>query len=120
MATTYILPYKVQRGLTAAQTMRERFDYGLDPKKCVAVSSYHCDPETAHAEFLLVQNQYEATTGRGADKGHLFFQIRQAFPHGELSVEDAQRIGYETAMRWTKGKHQLLRVSPCDTKPLLS
>ena len=106
MATTYIKPYKVQSGLSAVQTMQERFDYGLDPKKCVAVCSYLCEPETAHAEFMLAKNQYEAITGRDAEKGHLFFQIRQAFPPGEISVEEAQRIGYETAMRWTKGKYQ--------------
>ena len=106
MATTYIKPYKVQSGSSAVQTMRDRFDYGLDPKKCAAVSSYLCQPETAHAEFMLAKNQYEAITGRDAEKGHLFFQIRQAFPPGEISVEEAQRIGYETAMRWTKGKYQ--------------
>jgi len=86
--------------------MQERFEYGLDPKKCAAVSSYLCEPETAHAQFMLAKNQYEAITGRNAEKGHLFFQIRQAFPPGEISVEEAQRIGYETAMRWTKGKYQ--------------
>jgi len=106
MATTYIKPYKVSKGSTAIQTMQDRFEYGLDPKKCAAVSSHLCQPETAHAEFMLVKNQYEAITGRPADKGHLFFQIRQAFPPGEVSVEEAQRIGYETAMRWTKGKYQ--------------
>ena len=106
MATTYIKPYKVSSGLSAVQTMRERFDYGLDPKKCAAVSSYHCEPETAHAEFMLAKSQYEAITGRDAEKGRLFFQIRQAFPPGEISVEETQKIGYETAMRWTKGKYQ--------------
>ena len=106
MATTYIKPYKTAKGSTAMETMKDRFDYGLDPKKCAAVSSYLCEPETAHAQFMLVKNQYESVTGRNAEKGHLFFQIRQAFPPGELSVEDAQKIGYETAMRWTKGKYQ--------------
>jgi len=106
MATTYIKPYKVSSGLSAVQTMKERFDYGLDPKKCAAVCSYLCEPETAHAEFMLAKNQYQAITGRDAEKGHLFFQIRQAFPPGEISIEEAQRIGYETAMRWTKGKYQ--------------
>ena len=86
--------------------MKNRFAYGLNQKKCAAVCSYMCEPETAHAEFMIVKNQYEAITGRPADKGHLFFQIRQAFPPGELSVEEAQKIGYETILRWTHGKHQ--------------
>jgi len=106
MATTYIKPYKTAKGSTAAQTMQQRFAYGLDEKKCAAVSSYLCDPKTAHLEFALVKSDYATVTGRPADKGHLFFQIRQAFPPGEVSVEEAQRIGYDTAMRWTKGKYQ--------------
>jgi hypothetical protein len=95
--------------------MYDRFDYGLNPKKCAAVSSYLCDPETAHLEFALTKSDYEATTGRPADAGHLFFQIRQAFPPGEVSVEEAQRIGYETAMRWTKGKYQFFVCTHTDT-----
>jgi len=106
MATTYIKPYKISKGSTAIQTMQDRFSYALDPKKCAAVSSYLCEPETAHAEFTLTKSQYQAITGRPAEKGHLFFQIRQAFLPGEVIVEEAQRIGYETAMRWTKGKYQ--------------
>jgi len=115
MATTYIKPYKISKSFTAVQTMQARFDYGLDPKKCAAVSSYLCEPETAHAEFMLAKNQYEAITGRNADKGHLFFQIRQAFPPSEISVEDAQKIGYETAMRWTKGKYQFFVCTHTNT-----
>jgi hypothetical protein len=103
VATTYIKPYKTAQGKTASQTMFDRFEYGLAPQKCAEVCSHLCDPKTAYAEFMLVKNQYEAVTGRTADKGHLFFQIRQAFPQGEISVEDAQKIGYETAMRWTNG-----------------
>ena len=115
MATTYIKPYKTAKGSTAFDTMKDRFDYGLNPKKCAEVCSYLCDPETVHAEFLIVKNQYEAITGRPAEKGHLFFQIRQAFQPGEISVEGAQKIGYDTAMRWTKGKHQFFVCTHTDT-----
>ena len=86
--------------------MEERFDYGLNPKKLGALSSYLCDPATAPAEFLLVKSQYQAETGRAVERGALFFQIRQAFPPGEVTAEEANQIGYETAMRWTKGKYQ--------------
>jgi hypothetical protein len=118
MATTYIKPYKTTQNLSAAQTMQERFDYGLDPKKCAARSSYLCEPETAHAEFMLVKSQYEAITGRSAEKGHLFFQIRQAFPPGALTVEEANKIGYETAMRWTKGRYQFFVCTHNDKEHL--
>ena len=66
MATTYIKPYKTAKGLTAVQTMQKRFDYGLDPKKCAAVSAYLCDPKTVHLEFALIKSEYEAITGRPA------------------------------------------------------
>ena len=85
--------------------MEDRFTYGLNPEKLGAVSSYLCDPNTAPAEFLLVKSQYLAETGRAVSRGALFFQIRQAFLPGEVTAEEANRIGYETAMRWTKGKY---------------
>ena len=81
--------------------MEDRFTYGLNPEKLGAVSSYLCDPNTAPAEFLLVKSQYLAETGRPVSRGALFFQIRQAFLPGEVTAEEANRIGYETAMRWT-------------------
>ena len=58
------------------------------------------------AEFLLTKSQYQAETGRAVERGALFFQIRQAFFPGEGTPEEANKIGYETAMRWTKGKYQ--------------
>ena len=112
-ATTYIRPYKAA-GKGAVQTMEERFDYGLNPKKLGALSSYLCDPATAPAEFLLVKSQYQAETGRAVERGALFFQIRQAFPPGEVTAEEANQIGYETAMRWTKGKYQFFVCTHTD------
>ncbi|MFQ9702245.1 MAG: relaxase/mobilization nuclease domain-containing protein [Enterocloster clostridioformis] len=90
--------------------MEERFAYGLNPKKLGAVSAYLCDPASAPAEFLLAKSQYLAETGRAVERGALFFQIRQAFPPGEVTPEEANKIGYETAMRWTKGKYQFSSV----------
>ena len=40
-ATTYIRPYKQAAGLSAVQTMEERFSYGLNPQKLGAVSHMH-------------------------------------------------------------------------------
>ena len=98
--------------------MEERFDYGLNPKKLGALSSYLCDPATAPAEFLLVKSQYQAEMGRAVERGALFFQIRQAFPPGEVTAEEANQIGYETAMRWTKGKYQFFVCTHTDKSHL--
>ena len=94
--------------------MEDRFAYGLNPKKIGAVSAYLCDPASAPAEFLLTKSQYQAETGRAVERGALFFQIRQAFPPGEVTPEEANKIGYETAMRWTKGKYQFFVCTHID------
>ena len=94
--------------------MEDRFAYGLNPKKIGAVSAYLCDPASAPAEFLLTKSQYQAETGRAVERGALFFQIRQAFLPGEVTAEEANRIGYETAMRWTKGKYQFFVCTHTD------
>ena len=113
-ATTYIEPHKRAAKRTALQSMKDRFEYGLNPEKLGAVSSYLCDPATAHAEFMLVKSQYQAETGRTAEQGALCYQIRQAFPQGEVTAEQANKIGYETALRWTKGKYQFFVCTHID------
>ena len=67
------------------------------------ISSYACDHMTADAEFLLSKAKYKATTGREQrrDADVLCYQIRQSFKPGEITPEEANRVGYETAMRWT-------------------
>ena len=113
-ATTYLKSHKRADKRTALQSLKDRFDYGLNPEKLGAVSSYLCDPATAHAEFMLVKNQYQGETDRRAGHGALCYQIRQAFPPGEVTAEEANRIGYETAMRWTKGKYQFFVCTHID------
>ena len=113
-ATTSLKSPKRADKRTALQSLKDRFDYGLNPEKLGAVSSYLCDPATAHAEFMLVKNQYQGETDRRAGHGALCYQIRQAFPHGEVTAEEANRIGYETAMRWTKGKYQFFVCTHID------
>ena len=38
----------------------------------------------------------------------------QAFKPGEITPEEANRIGYETAMRWTKGKYAFFVATHTD------
>ena len=80
------------------------------------ISSYACDHMTADAEFLLSKAKYRAVTGREQrrDADVLCYQIRQAFKPGEITPEEANRIGYETAMRWTKGKYAFFVATHTD------
>ena len=99
--------------------MKERFDYGQNPDKTEGgelISSYGCDHMTADAEFLLSKTKYKAATGREQrrDADVLCYQIRQSFKPGEITPEEANRIGYETAMRWTKGKYAFFVATHTD------
>ena len=80
------------------------------------ISSYECDYMTADAEFLLSKAKYKAVTGREQrwDADVLCYQIRQSFKPGEITPEEANRIGYETAMRWTKGKYAFFVATHTD------
>ena len=82
------------------------------------ISSYECDHMTADAEFLLSKAKYRAITGREqrGESDVLCYQIRQSFKPGEITPEEANRIGYETAMRWTKGKYAFFVATHTDKK----
>ena len=47
-------------------------------------------------------------------KGVLAYHMRQAFPHGEVTPEEANRIGHELAMRFTKGNHAFIVATHID------
>ena len=118
-ATTYFKKHKISKGETVAQSLKERFDYGQNPDKTQGgelISSYECDYMTADAEFLLSKAKYKATTGREQrrDADVLCYQIRQSFKPGEITPKEANRVGYETAMRWTKGKYAFFVATHTD------
>lgn len=118
-ATTYLKAHHISGGKSILESMQDRFDYGKNPEKTLdgaLIRSYECDPMTADAEFLLSKAKYKAITGREQkrDADVLCYQIRQSFPPGELDPEAALEIGYELAMRWTKGNHAFFVVSHAD------
>ena len=55
-------------------------------------------------------------TGREQKKANdvLCYQIRQSFYPGEITPKEANRIGYELAMRWTKGRHAFIVTTHTD------
>ena len=110
---------KTTPGLSVAQSIKDCTDYGKNQVKTEEgkyISAYECDPATVDAEFLLWKSRYKAATGREqkADRDVLCYQIRQSFLPGEITPEDANRIGYKLAMRWTKGRHQFIVTTHTD------
>ena len=65
---------------------------------------------------MLSKAKYKAITGREQKKDEdvLCYQIRQSFVRGEVDAETALKIGYDFAMRWTKGNHAFFVVSHID------
>ena len=91
--------------------LSERTDYAADSTKTAdgeLISSYACDHKTAAAEFALAKREYQMLTGRKQDHDVIAYQIRQSFKPGEVTAEEANRIGYEFAERFLKGKHAFI------------
>ena len=118
MAATRLIPMHLQKSRSLEQCLKERTDYAKNDEKTEAgeyVSSYECDPDTVDLEFEISKNQYEVNTGRNSkEKDVIAYQIRQSFKPGEVTPEEANEIGYETAMRWTKGKHAFIVATHVD------
>ena len=119
MATTTLLQRHAGEGETIAEAIRDCLDYGKNPEKTESgkyISAYECDPATVADEFLLAKASYAAMTGREQKKENnvLCYQIRQSFYPGEITPKEANRIGYELAMRWTKGRHAFIVTTHTD------
>ena len=117
MAATRLIALHVNKGKTVAQCLADRTDYSQNAAKTNEgefINSYECDPKTADEEFLLSKRQYQHITGRQQKNNIIAYQIRQSFKPGEITPEEANQVGYETAMRWTKGKHAFIVATHID------
>ncbi len=117
MAATRLIALHVNKGKTVAQCLADRTNYSQNAAKTndgEFISSYECDPKTADEEFLLSKRQYQHITGRQQKNNIIAYQIRQSFKLGEITPEEANQVGYETAMRWTKGKHAFIVATHID------
>ena len=109
MATTRIIPLHAGKGRTVGKAISDIIDYVKNPEKTDhsrLITSYQCDSRVADAQFLLDKQTYAARTGRvrGADDV-IAYHLRQSFVPGEITPEEANRLGVELARRFTKGKH---------------
>lgn len=117
MATTRIIPMHLNKGKTIKQCLSDRLGYGKNPDKTEngeLISSYACDPESADADFALSKREYFQLTGRKQDSDVIAYQVRQSFKPGEITPEEANRIGYEFAERFLKGNHAFIVCTHTD------
>ena len=112
------MPLHVGKGRTESRAISDIIDYVANPQKTdngKLITSYACDSRTADAEFLLAKRQYIAATGRvrGADDV-IAYHVRQSFRPGEITPEEANRLGVEFAKRFTKGNHAFVVCTHID------
>ena len=117
MAATQLIPLHVNKGKTIAQSLGDRTDYAKNPEKTEKgelVTGYQCDPMTVDEEFMLSKRQYEQITGRRQKHEVIAYQIRQSFKPGEITPKEANRLGHELALRFTKGKYAFIVATHTD------
>lgn len=117
MAATRLIALHKNKGKTVAACLKSRTDYAQNPDKTEngeLVSSYECSPLTVDQEFMLSKRQYELVTGRKQKNDVIAYQIRQSFRPGEITAEEANKVGYELAMRFTKGKYAFIVATHTD------
>ena len=109
MATTRLIPLHTGKGRNFGKAIRNVIGYVSNPKKThqgELVTGFGCNPETADGEFLLMKREYIAQTGRLRGKDDVIaYHLRQSFVPGEITPEEANRIGCELAKRFTHGQH---------------
>ena len=117
MAATRLIALHKNKGKSVAACLKSRTDYAQNPDKTEQgqlVSSYKCSPLTVDEEFMLSKRQYELVTGRRQKNDVIAYQIRQSFKPGEITAEEANKVGYELAMRFTKGKYAFIVATHTD------
>ena len=109
MATTRLIPLHTGKGRNFGKAIRNVIGYVSNPKKThqgELVTCFGCNPETADGEFLIMKREYIAQTGRRRGKDDVIaYHLRQSFVPGEITPEEANRIGCELASRFTHGQH---------------
>ena len=118
MATTRLMPLHIGKGRTVGTAIAAIIDYVENPEKTDngnLITSWQCDSRVADREFLFSKQQYIRNTGRvrGADDV-IAYHLRQSFRPGEITPEEANRLGCELARRFTKGNHAYIVCTHID------
>ena len=117
MAATRLIPLHIKKGQSLVRCLSDRIGYSQNPEKTEGgelVTAYACTPEFCEQEFLLTKSEYQKITGRKQKHEVIAYQIRQSFKPGEVTPEEANKIGYELAMCYTKGKYAFFVATHTD------
>ena len=117
MAAVRLIALHASKGRSVAKCLGDRTDYAKNPEKTQKgelVTAYGCDPITVDEEFMLQKRLYLQITGKAPRHDVIAYQIRQSFKPGEITPEEANRLGHELAMRFTKGKYSFIVATHTD------
>ena len=101
-----LLGYSAQQTLDYVQSLYE--------KKLTTYPRTDSCYITDDDEDMLSKRQYELATGRRQKSDVIAYQIRQSFKPGEITAEEANKVGYELAVRFTKGKYAFIVATHTD------
>jgi hypothetical protein len=118
MAATWLKSIKIRATKSAKNCVAAIIDYVKNPNKTDngrLITSYQCDSRVADDQFLLAKKEYEYITGRNNGSNNvLAYHIRQSFKPGEVSAEEANEIGRQLALSFTKGRHSFVVATHTD------
>ena len=117
MAAVRLIALHASKGRSVARCLEDRTDYAKNPEKTQKgelVTAYGCDPITVDEEFMLQKRLYFQITGKAPRHDVIAYQIRQSFKPGEITPEEANRLGHELAMRFTKGRYSFIVATHTD------
>ena len=108
-------PFKTtMQTMSIAETLGLVTDYVENPEKTSGgdlASAYQCNPSIANQVFLS-----GSTPSLRAGKGNyvIAYHLRQSFKPGEITPEQANKIGCDLAMSLTKGNHAFIACTHVD------
>ena len=118
MATTRLMPLHIGKKRTVRTAIESIIDYVENPEKTDngnLITSWQCDSRVADREFLFSKQQYIRNTGRVRGEDDVIaYHLRQSFRPGEITPEEANRLGCELARRFTKGNHAYIVCTHID------
>ena len=96
-------PLHTGKGRTVGTAIADILDYVKNPQKTDngrLITGWQCDSRVADAEFLLSKRQYATLTGRTRGEDDVIaYHVRQSFVPGEITPEEANRIGVDVYKR---------------------
>lgn len=114
-----VLSYAANPDKTIYSDICKALHYASDERKTVIgeekamyVTGVNCTAETAFAEMNAVQERFDKTVGNVAYHGY------QSFQAGEVTPEEAHRIGVETAKRMWGNDYEIVVTTHLNTDHL--